>query len=681
MKRDNTPWCPVEAAVVDWNDNGDPTSTEFGDIYYSNSNGLEESRYVFLLGNNLPQRWLQHPRKRFCIAETGFGTGLNFLVTWQAWRQLPEPRPALHYLSIEKHPLAKEDLAQALDNWPVLAPLATSLLESYPALLPGQHRLVLEQGRITLDLWWEDATAALSDLASREQATVDAWYLDGFAPSRNASMWSPQVLQAAAALSLPGATFATFTAAGQVRRDMEDAGFAVQKVAGFARKRECLRGQINNKTEAPTAANPSIRCFAKHSTGTPWDIVGTSAASPETALVVGAGLAGCTVAEALARRGIAVTLLDQGKVASAGSGNEQGILYTRVSRKHSPLTDFALQSFRFASSFYRSLLQSGQLSAGLDGALCGSFHQSDNSQELAALAQVLVRVPELARVLDAQQAQQVLGIEQKSSGYWFPESGWMRPASVCQALADHRNITLVEDCGALSVETSDGAWQAMADNKVVASAASAIIATGTAAKDLQQLQWLPLQAIRGQTTLLPANQTFAGLQSALCHEGYIAPARQGYHCIGATFDLHDDDHSLRAEDHRINLAKLATAVPAWNQALGEIDPGQLAGRVGYRCASPDYLPMAGPVPDLAAFLDDYAPLRKNAKQRITRKGRYIPGLYVTTAHGSRGLTSTPLTAELLGSMICNEAPPFSRELSRAVAPARFIIRDLMRNRI
>ncbi|HDY82445.1 MAG TPA: bifunctional tRNA (5-methylaminomethyl-2-thiouridine)(34)-methyltransferase MnmD/FAD-dependent 5-carboxymethylaminomethyl-2-thiouridine(34) oxidoreductase MnmC [Halieaceae bacterium] len=670
MRRDNRPWHPVEPASLHWNDAGNPISAEFGDVYYSRDNGLEESRYVFLQGNNLPKRWRHHSRRHFCIAETGFGTGLNFLLTWQAWRELPEPRPDLHYLSIEKYPLARGDLAKALANWPALESLAAALIDHYPGLLPGQHRVLLEQGRVTLDLWWEDVADALPDLASHGRALVDAWFLDGFAPARNATMWSRQVLYAAARLSHPQASFATFTAAGQVHRDLAGAGFEVNKAPGFGRKRECLRGHIKSTATAPEPM-----------TDTPWDIPGTVTATPASALVVGGGVAGCTMAAALSRRGIPVTLLEKGTLASAGSGNDQGILYTRLSRRHSSLTDFALQSFRFASQFYRAMFRSGQLTTGLDGALCGSFHQSDNRAELIALGEVLTQLPELAQVLDAQEAQAVLGIAQSSAGYWYPESGWLRPVSVCHALVDADNIEVIENCGEVTLETGAGQWRAVVNDSVVASAPCAVVATGTAAATMQPLTWLPLQAIRGQTTHLPTTEAFEGLRAALCHKGYIAPAREGMHCIGATFSLNDDEQALQAEDHQHNLDSLADAVPAWRATLTAFDPATLAGRVGYRCASPDYLPMVGPVPDVTAFLRDYAPLRKNARRTIAVEGEYIPGLYLSTAHGSRGLTSAPLAAELLASMICGEPTPLSRELCRAVAPARFIMRDLARNRI
>jgi tRNA 5-methylaminomethyl-2-thiouridine biosynthesis bifunctional protein len=670
MKRDNLPWRGVTPAAPQWSEQGSPISKTFEDVYFSQENGLAESRHVFLQGNNLPARWREHPDKHFCIAETGFGTGLNFLVTWQAWRELPEPRPDLHYLSIEKHPLTRQDLGKALTLWPTLAALTTRLLDAYPGLLPGQHRILLDDGRVRLDLWWEDAEDALLDIAGRGEPLVDAWYFDGFAPARNASMWTQPILNAAAALCRPGASFGTFTAAGEIRRNLTAAGFEIEKVAGYGRKRECLRGVIGAKNVSQPNANLS-----------PWDIPANSRTRPRHVIVIGGGLAGCTTAAALAKRGISVTLLERSALASAGSGNNQGVLYTRLSRKHSALLDFALQGFQFASTFYRTLLQNGELSPHLDGHLCGTFQQSSNTAELAALSEALKGLEELAQILDAPQANELLGIDQSSAGYWYPQSGWLRPAAVCTALLARDNIELLENCGEITLHNDGAQWQALAQGKVLTQAPCAIVATGADVTAMSQFDWLPLQAIRGQITELPAAPAFSGLRAALCHEGYIAPAREGSHCMGATFDVGDDEPALRIDDHRLNLNRLAAAVPAWQQALESLDPTALGGRVGFRCASPDYLPTVGPAPDLARFMIEYGSLRKNARQIMASRGNYLPGLYVNTAHGSRGLTSTPIAAELLASMICGEPLPFSRSLCRALSPARFIVRDLSRNRI
>jgi tRNA 5-methylaminomethyl-2-thiouridine biosynthesis bifunctional protein len=674
MKRDNLPWRAVQSAALHWHETGAPVSATYDDVYYSQDNGLEESRHVFLNGNDLPARWLCHPRPHFCIGELGFGTGLNFLLTWRAWRELSGTRqsgtrPDLHYLALEKHPLTCADLARALAQWPALAELAEPLLQAYPGPLPGQHRVLLEGGRVRLDLWWEDAGQSLADLAGRGQPLVDAWYLDGFAPSRNETMWTHPVLTAAAALSQPGASCATFTVAGQVRRHLTDAGFSVAKVPGYGRKRECLRGVI---ADPPVSgATPDL---------VPWDLPAAACERPDSALVVGGGLAGCAVAAALAQRGIAVTLLEAGELAAAGSGNDQGILYTRLSRKHSALTDFALQSFQFASAFYRQLFQAGRLIAPLDGELCGSFAQHDNASDLAAMRDALTGLEDLAQVLDAPHASAVLGVAQPSAGYWYPGSGWLRPAAVCGALLEGENIHVIQHCGEVALCLEDGQWHAMAGGQALARAACAVVAAGTGTTAMSQFTWLPLQTVRGQVTQLPAAAPFDELRTVLCHEGYIAPARNGVHSVGATFEVNSDTPLPRVSANRGNLAKLAEAVPAWRAALAAFAPEALDGRAGYRSTSPDYLPVLGPVPDVAAFHRDYGALRKNARQRIDTRGSYLPGLYVSAAHGSRGLTSTPLAAELLASMICGEPPPLSRALCRALAPARFIIRDLSRNR-
>ncbi len=281
MKRDHLLWQPAQSAALRWTDAGAPISKSFDDVYYSQDNGLEESRHVFLQASDLPQRWRNPSCKQFCIGELGFGTGLNFLLTWQAWREMPPPRPDLHFLSIEKYPLTRRDLQRALSAWPTLGALAEQLIVRYPEPLAGQHRLVLEPG-VRLDVWWQDAADALSDLAGRGQRLVDAWYLDGFAPNRNEAMWSPQILNAVADLSRCGASVATFTAAGHVKRNLIDAGFKISKVPGYGRKRECLRGVIG----APGMAQVNTDL-------SPWDIPSYTQGRPASILVIGGGLHDC----------------------------------------------------------------------------------------------------------------------------------------------------------------------------------------------------------------------------------------------------------------------------------------------------------------------------------------------------------------------------------------------------
>ncbi len=670
MNRNNTPWSPLVTAQVTWKAGNCPSSDHFDDFYYSSEDGAQESHYVFLQGNDLPQRWLSHPYPSFCIAETGFGSGLNFLLTWQLWRKQSEPRPRLHFISIENKPLSRSDIARAQENWPELKDLSTALLENYPAPIPGQHRLVLDSGAVILDLWWENAQESLDELASYGHSQVDAWYLDGFTPSRNPAIWTSTIFSSMASLCRPGSTFATFTAASEVRRGLQNSGFKVSKRSGYGKKRECMHGVIGHI--------PSPTLTGKNN-AVPWDLSLKKASSASSVLVIGAGLAGCTTAAALAKRGVKVTVLERETVAAGGSGNDQGVLYTRLSTKHSHLSDFSLQSFLFATRLYQQILSTGIIRDGIDGALCGSFHQSKKTAEMAAISPQLKTIPDVASVFSATEANSVLGIEQSMPGYWFPGSGWMRPSAICQALLQNPLIQLVENTGAIRLEKRNGGWAAFSDSKLIGEAQCVVLATGTATTQFTGLDWLPLQAIRGQTTNLPSGQQLGALQGALCHKGYIAPAREGQHCIGATFDIEDKDFNLRTADHQWNLNTLADAVPTWQQALTALEVQGLTGRVGYRCATPDYLPLVGPVPEKNLFFQNYAALRKNAKQAIATTGEFVEGLYLSTGHGSRGLTSTPLAAEILASLICGEPLPLSRELYRAISPARFLIRELKRS--
>ncbi len=667
MSSVEAPWRGAPPADLVWDEDGTPHSRQFEDVYYSSDDGLAESRHVFLAGNQLPERWRD---STFTVLETGFGTGLNFLATWQSWRRTNPAGKKLHYLAIEKFPLRSPELERAHRHWPELCELSAELQANYPPPLPGQHRLLLDKGRVVLDLVVDDVQAGLAALADNPELLVDAWYLDGFAPSRNPEMWSTTLYQEMARLSRPGTSFATFTVASDVRRGLQHAGFKVDKTTGFGSKREMLQGHYVGEPRARAARV------------TPWHLSPAPQATARTALVLGAGLGGATAAAALAHRGWKVTVLEQCQVASAASGNAQGVLYTRISHRQSVLNDFALHSFCFAHRYYRQLMQSGQLREGVDGQFCGALHLQPDWRESDPLHQTVVSLPGLANHLDGTAAARVSGLTSCPGGLFYPLAGWLNPPAVCAALLAQPGIELKEQCGKLHLQRGESGWLARDPGGAeIAAAEVAIVACGGASKDFDGLQWLPLQNIRGQVTHIPSTGKLTSLQTVLCHDGYLPPARQGEHCIGASFDIADSDPELRAEDHLQNMQKLSKALPALEEDLPMDETADLRGRVGFRTASPDYLPMVGAVPDFARFCADFADLRRNARQLINRTGSHLPGLYLSTGHGSRGLTSTPLCAEILAAQISGEPWPVAANLYRALVPARFIIRDLARNRL
>jgi tRNA 5-methylaminomethyl-2-thiouridine biosynthesis bifunctional protein len=216
---------------------GTPFSLIYGDIYHSAAGGHAQARHVFLAGNELPDRW--RDRDSFVILETGFGLGLNFLATWLAWRDDPRRCRTLRFVSFEKHPFAAEDLAIAHAAWPEFTELSALLRARWPAPVAGQHRIELDDGKLVLQLILGDALEALPRLDD----AIDVFYLDGFSPARNPDLWSPLVCRNLARLAKPGATLATWSVAGRVRRALSEAGFAVEKRPGFAGKRQMLTGR------------------------------------------------------------------------------------------------------------------------------------------------------------------------------------------------------------------------------------------------------------------------------------------------------------------------------------------------------------------------------------------------------------------------------------------------------
>ena len=324
----------IQPANLEFNAEGTPVSRDFDDVYFSNDNGLEETRYVFLDGNRLNERFSTHSRPLFVVAESGFGTGLNFLTLWQAFDVFRRDNPQatlqrLHFISFEKFPLRADDLRLAHQHWPELAPWAEQLQARWPLPFAGCHRLLLDEGRVTLDLWFGDINQLTNELDDSLNQQVDAWFLDGFAPAKNPDMWTAELFAAMARLARPGGTLATFTSAGFVRRGLEEAGFSMQKRKGFGRKREMLIGEMNQQLNFPARA--------------PWFARGGT--EQRDAAIVGGGIASALLALALLRRGWQVTLYCADDAPAQGaSGNRQGALYPLLSQ-HDP----ALARFYFRS--------------------------------------------------------------------------------------------------------------------------------------------------------------------------------------------------------------------------------------------------------------------------------------------------------------------------------------------
>ena len=617
---------------------------------------------MFLDGNGLPDRFAALTAgEALTIGETGFGTGLNFLCAWQLFRARAGAGARLHYLSTELHPLSVEDLARCAALWPELAAEAGALLARWDALPPAFHRFVLDAGRVTLTLLVGDAALTLP----RARARVDAWFLDGFAPDRNPQLWSADVLAQVSRLSRPGATLATYTVAGVVRRGLHAAGFRVERVPGFGAKREMLRG-VCEQPGAAAAESPWLRF--------------PGAVSARRALVVGGGIAGTAAAASLARRGLAVTLVERREgLATGASGNAQAALHIRPSPHGTALTELVLAGVCLSMRWLAEYLPEDGRAWSRCGVLCLPRDAAEAARQ-QALAE-LGWPGGFARLLGDAEASAWAGVSLPSGGLLHERAGWVDPGALCRALAAQPGVRVRTGFEACALARhGDGGWRLHGTDGTVLTAEVVVLATGAALPWLPAVAALPLKPIRGQVTYLPASATSARLRTVLCADSYATPARDGLHCVGATFQVGEDDGTERVDDHIANLKALGELGPALAPRQGDPALSCLSGRAGVRHAAPDYLPLAGALADPEAFAGRFAALRRDARRPVAAEVPWLDGLYATLGHGSRGMVTAPLCAELIASMVAGEPLPLPAPVAAAVAPVRFLVRALARGR-
>ncbi len=588
---------------------GVPYSAAYGDIYHSADGGAGQARHVFLQGCGLPQAWAG--RERFVVLETGFGTGLNFLTTWGAWRDDPQRPARLHFLSVEKHPFRADDLARLHAQWPQFGELSTELVENWPMPTPGFHRIALDGGRVQLTLMLGDA----ADCLPQVEAAVDAFYLDGFAPDVNADLWQPALFGELARLAKPGAAAATYTVAAPVRQGLAAAGFACEKRAGYGRKRHCLSARY----EGPGSVSES--------------------APPQRVAVIGAGVAGAATAHALAGRGVEVTVLERADaVAQGASGNPVGVFRPLVSR------DDNRASRLTRAAFLHDLRAWARLS-GVEWARCGVLHLAKDDAAAAKQRQALADTAppaEFARWVELDEARALANWPVEAPGVFYPAAGWVVPASLCRAWLDRPGVQLRTGCAVARLNKASDGWQLLdAAGGVLAEADAVVLANARDAAGLLPAQSWPLHTVRGQVTRLPPG-SLPEITRVIAREGYVAPGLERP-LVGATYEHDDDDTAPRAASDASNLARLEAILPG---AAARFAAGPVAGRASLRATLPDRLPLLGAV-------DAH------------------PGLWVAAGYASRGVVWAGLLGEALADRMTGQPLPLEADLMRAIAPGRF----------
>lgn len=622
---------PIVPASLGFED-GVPFAPAFGDVYHARAGAFAQAEHVFLRGNGLPERW--RGRERFVVLETGFGLGNNFLASWDAWRADPGRSERLEFISIEKHPLTREDLRRAHAGSRAPA-LAEALTAQWPPLSHNLHRLEFEGGRVRLLLAFGDVHAWLPELI----ATVDAFYLDGFAPARNPAMWDRHLFKALGRLAAPGASAATWSVAREVRDGLSSAGFRVEQAPGFAGKRSMSVARFE---PAFTPKRPPAR-------------VAGPAGGERRALVVGAGLAGAWAAHALTAEGWACTLFDrQPGPAMETSGNLAGLFHGVVT----PEDGAHARLYRACALHLANALPPWLASGRVPGQMQGLLRLS--GEDVEAMRALLARQglpPEYVQAVDATRAAELSGCLLDRPAWYYPQGGWLSPAALVRELArgHHQRFST----GVQSLHRSGGGWELRgARGEVLDEAPVVVLANaGDALRLLGHPPWTLFRS-RGQVTVVhaPGPQPRLPIAGA----GYTIPLDGERLLCGATNDPEDAAPEPRGTDDERNLAQLAGLLgrPLGLHAVE-------AQRVGWRVSPHDRLPLLGAVPALPP-----PPGRLDRPRFVPRE----PGLFVLSALGSRGITSAPLLARTLAAWVSGAPLPLEASLLDAVDVARFVSR-------
>ena len=627
---------PIVVAEVDFSDPATPRSPAFDDDYHPRGGAWAQAQQVFLAGNGLPERW--RGRKRFTILETGFGLGNNFLATWAAWRDDPARCERLCFVSIEKHPPSPANLARAHAG-SAEPSLARRLIDAWPATTCNLHSLEFETGRVHLLLAFGDVRAWARELVAR----VDAFYLDGFAPARNPAMWDRGVFAMLARLTAPETTAATWSAARVVRDGLQGAGFEVRAAPGSGGKRDITLARYVPRFTPPAPPGRSVPTRA-----------------PSHAVVVGGGLAGAITARALARQGIACTVIDRhAEPAAEASGNPAGLFHGAVMGHDGPHARLLRAAALASEDSVRAAL-----ARGVPGSLAGLL-RLETRLSLPAMQTLLERQALPSRfvtAINAAAASQLAGVAVVQPAWFYPGGGWVDPAALVRDALATPGVSWRGSTSVQRIERRGDHWYLFdAAGRGLADAPLLVLANATDALRLASLppQWLQRQ--RGQLSWSTEPEA-SRPRIPIASGGYVLTLPDGRLLFGATSQANDEGAAVRDGDHLDNLAKAQLLISDFSMR----ETRALSGRVAWRAATADRLPLVGAVPDLQA--------PRTARSDAARLLPRLPGLWLHSGLGSRGLTTATLSAELIAAQVSGAPWPLEADLVDAIDPARWLVR-------
>lgn len=575
-------------------------SEEFDDLYSSAKGAVAECNHVFIKGNNLNERFENlGENSKFYIGEIGFGIGINFLTTCKSWLDHTKQNQVLEFYSFDKYLFRLSDFKTLNVSCPDLKEYISELERNYPRNIQGAQKISLFGGRIILNLIIGEIDNTQEYIKLMDK--VDAWYFDGFSPSKNPDLWSIKLFKCIHKSCHENTTFSTYTSSGLVKNNLTESGFNHSRAMGFSDKRHMLKGTVDTQLKKNTS-NTKVA-------------------------VIGSGIAGCVLSYTLAKKGIEVDLYEKSdSICSGASSHELLVTYPRLSAHDTAFGSFTLHSYIFATNFYKQLKTDTWKKTGV----IILNHDAATEKRQSSLLEKRAD-GEIYRYIDPDEASELSGIDIKLNGLIYEDAGYILPEEMCKFLIESPKINIFTSSHIKSIKKNREVFNLNIGKKKF-EYQNVCVCAGSETANIVDIDGISIK--RGQVTHIESLDNISRIKLPICAKGYISPRVNNIHLVGSSYS-DSEDTDLSEEEHLYNLNNLKLVI--------DEEMNVITGQTGHRAVSKDHMPVVG--------MKD--------------------GIYINTCHGSRASVTAPISAEIIASMIVDEAPPLMGRELESLSPERF----------
>ena len=575
-------------------------SEEFDDLYSSAKGAVAECNHVFIKGNNLNERFENlGENSKFYIGEIGFGIGINFLTTCKSWLDHTKQNQVLEFYSFDKYLFRLSDFKTLNVSSPDLKEYISELERNYPRNIQGAQKISLFGGRIILNLIIGEIDNTQEYIKLMDK--VDAWYFDGFSPSKNPDLWSIKLFKCIHKSCHENTTFSTYTSSGLVKNNLTESGFNHIRAMGFSDKRHMLKGTVDTQLKKNTS-NTKVA-------------------------VIGSGIAGCVLSYTLAKKGIEVDLYEKSdSICSGASSHELLVTYPRLSAHDTAFGSFTLHSYIFATNFYKQLKTDTWKKTGV----IILNHDAATEKRQSSLLEKRAD-GEIYRYIDPDEASEISGIDIKLNGLIYEDAGYILPEEMCKFLIESPKINIFTSSHIKSIKKNREVFNLNIGKKKF-EYHNVCVCAGSETANIVDIDGISIK--RGQVTHIESLDNISRIKLPICAKGYISPRVNNIHLVGSSYS-DSEDTDLSEEEHLYNLNNLKLVI--------DEEMNVITGQTGHRAVSKDHMPVVG--------MKD--------------------GIYINTCHGSRASVTAPISAEIIASMIVDEAPPLMGRELESLSPERF----------